>query len=95
MGMKTSDDEVLAQLKRFVDCASDQLQWGNLTVPEAIALIRKTQSEAERLIPVQMELYHLIYTSRFRRLLEQFVIPKQLNQPINRHKPYDTIGILV
>ena len=86
--MNRSEDSLFMRLKQMVDDTSDQLQWGNLTVPEAVSLIRRTQSEAERIIPEEMELYRLLYASRFRRLFEQFVLPKQLNQPINRHKPY-------
>ena len=82
----TSEDRLLAELKRLVDRTSDQLQWGNLTVWEACERIRQTRLQAEALIPDQMELYQRIYEARFQRLLEQFVIPKQ--SQYNRHKPY-------
>ncbi len=81
-------DRILAQLKQLVDYTSEQLQWSYLTSLEAIELIQQTQAEAEKLIPDRIELYHLIYTSRFHRLLEQFVLPRQLESKINRHKPY-------
>ena len=82
----TSEDRLLAKLKRLVDRTSDQLQWGNLTVWEACERIRQTRLQAEALIPDQMELYQRIYEARFQRLLEQFVIPRQ--SQCNWHKPY-------
>ena len=82
----TSEDRLLAELKRLVDRTSEQLQWGNLTVWEARERIRQTRAQAEVLIPNQMELYQRIYAARFQRLLEQFVLPKQ--SQCNRHKPY-------
>ena len=84
----TSEDKLLAELKRLVDRASEQLQWGNLTVWEACEQIRQTRAQAETLIPDQMELYQRIYETRFQRLLEQFVLPKQSQGQCNRHKPY-------
>ena len=82
------EDGILAQLRQLVDYTSEQLQWNHLTSLEAIELIQQTQTEAEKLIPDRMELYHLIYTSRFHRLLEQFVLPGQFESKINRHEPY-------
>ncbi|MDE0187257.1 MAG: hypothetical protein OXP71_17590 [Candidatus Poribacteria bacterium] len=69
---------MLTQLKTGVDCTSEQLQWGNLTLWEAVELIHQTRVQAEKFIPDQMGLYQLIYASRFRRLIEQFVIPRQM-----------------
>ena len=85
MRTSTSEDTLLAQLKTLVDRTSEQLQWGNLTVWEALELIDQTRVQAERLIPDAMDLYQLIYASRFRRLLEQFVVPQQLALPANWH----------
>jgi hypothetical protein len=84
----TSEDRLLAELKRLVDRTSEQLQWGNLTVWEAYERIRQTRAQAEVLIPDQMELYQRIYAARFQRLLEQFVLPRQSHVQCNRHKPY-------
>ena len=84
----TSEDRLLAELKRLVDRASEQLQWGNSTVWEAYEQIRQTRAQAEALIPDQMELYQRIYEARFQRLLEQFVLPRQSQGQCNRHKPY-------
>ena len=84
----TSEDRLLAKLKRLVDQTSEQLQWGNLTVWEACERIRKTRAQAETLIPNQMELYQRIYGARFQRLFEQFVLPRQSQPQCNRHKPY-------
>ena len=79
---------MLAQLKRLVDWTSEQLQWGNLTIGEACERIQQTRAQAEVLIPDQMELYQLIYETRFQRLLEQFVLPRQSQVQCNWHKPY-------
>ena len=88
MTHNTSEDRLLAELKRLVDRTSEQLQWGNLTVWEACERIRQTRTQAEALIPDQMELYQRIYAARFQRLLEQFVLPRQSQAQCNRHKPY-------
>ena len=84
----TSEDRLLAELKRLVDRTSEQLQWGDLTVWEACERIRQTRAQAEVLIPDQMELYQRIYAARFQRLLEQFVLPRQSQAQYNWHKPY-------
>ena len=84
----TSEDRLLAELKRLVDRTSEKLQWGNLTVWEACERIRQTRAQAEVLIPDQMELYQRIYEARFQRLLEQFVLPRQSQAQYNWHKPY-------
>ena len=84
----TSEDRLLAELKRLVDRTSEQLQWGSLTVWEACERIRQTRAQAEALIPDQMELYQRIYEARFQRLLEQFVLPRQSQAQYNWHKPY-------
>ena len=84
----TSENRLLAELKRLVDQTSEQLQWDNLTVWEAYERIRQTRAQAEVLIPDQMELYQRIYEARFQRLLGQFVLPRQFQLQSNRHKPY-------
>ena len=88
MNINTSEDVLLAQLKTVVDRTSERLQWDNLTLQEAIELINRTRVQAEMLIPDQMDLYQLIYASRFRRLFEQFVMPRQLTPLVNQHEPY-------
>jgi hypothetical protein len=88
MNVKISEDRLLAELKKLVDRTSEQLQWGNLTVREACERIRQTRTQAEALIPDQMELYQRIYETRFRRLVGQFVLPRQSQPQYNRHKPY-------
>ena len=82
----TSEDRLLTELRRLVDRTSDQLQWDNLTFWEACERIQQTRTQAERLIPDQMELYQRIYEARFQHLLEQFVLPRQ--SQYNWHKPY-------
>lgn len=86
MHANSTEDTLLTQLKTVVDCTSEQLQWGNLTLWEAVELINQTRVQAEKLIPDQMGLYQLIYASRFRRLIEQFVIPRQMTSFTNQRK---------
>ena len=88
MNVNTSEERLIAELKTLVDRTSEQLQWGNLTVREACERIRQTRTQAEALIPDQMELYQRIYGARFQRLFEQFVLPRQSQSPPNWHKPY-------
>lgn len=88
MNVNTSEEILIAALKTLVDRTSEQLQWGNLTVREAYERIRQTRTQAESLIPDQMELYQRIYGARFQRLLEQFVLPRQSQSQHNWHKPY-------
>ena len=88
MHVDTSEKTLLAQLKTVVDRTSKRLQWDNLTLWEALELINQTRVQAEKLIPDQMDLYQLIYASRFRRLFEQFVMPRQLTPLVNQHEPY-------
>ena len=88
MTVNASEEKLLAELKALVDRTSEQLQWGNLTVTEACQRIRQTRVHAEALIPEQMCLYQRIYGARFRRLFEQFVLPRQSQPQHNWHKPY-------
>ena len=88
MNINAPEDALLTELKTAVDRTSERLQWDNLTLWEAVELIKRTRVQAESLIPDQMDLYQLIYASRFRRLFEQFVLPGQLTPPVNQHEPY-------
>ena len=88
MHANSTEDTLLTQLKTVVDCTSEQLQSGNLTLWEAVELINQTRVQAEKLIPDQMGLYQLIYASRFRRLIEQFVIPRQMTSRTCQHEPF-------
>ena len=88
MTINISEERLLAELKELVDRTSELLQWGNLTVTEACQRIQQTRVRAEVLIPDQMDLYQRIYGTRFRRLFEQFVLPRQSQPQHNWHKPY-------
>ena len=88
MHADTPEDTLLIQLKAVVDRTSERLQWDNLTLWEGVELINRTRVQAEMIIPDQMDLYQLIYASRFRRLFEQFVMPRQLTSHANQHEPY-------
>ena len=65
MHINTSEDTLPTQLKRVVDRTSERLQWDNLSLWEALELTNQTRVQAEKLIPGQIGLYQLIYTSRF------------------------------
>ncbi len=88
MNVNRSEDKLLVELKTLVDRTSEQLQWGDLTVREACERIRQARTQAEALIPDQMELYQRVYEARFQRLLNQFVLPRQSQSQHNWHKPY-------
>jgi hypothetical protein len=88
MLVNTPEDILLTQLKTVVDRTSERLQWDNLTLWEALELINRTRVQAETLIPDQMDLYQLIYASRFRRLFEQFVMPRQLTPLTYQQDPF-------
>lgn len=65
-------------LKQIVDEAAVRLMVGGLSVDEAEGMLRRVRNQAQLLLPEQMETFDLIYQSRLRRLIDQFVRPNQL-----------------
>ncbi len=66
----------LKRLKKIVDEASEKIKSGSLTLGEAKKEAALVRLKAESLIPDQMEKFDLIYGSRLKRLIQQFVEKK-------------------
>ena len=69
-------EEKLKRLKKLVDQASEKIKKGDLTLGEAKKEAALVRLKAEYLIPDQMEKFDLIYGSRLKRLIQQFVEKK-------------------
>lgn len=69
-------EERLKRLKKLVDQACEKIKKGDLTLGEAKKEAALVRLKAESLIPDQMEKFDLIYGSRLRRLIQQFVEKK-------------------
>ena len=67
------EDRKLNQIKRIVDEAARRITNGDLRYEEALALAQSVKEQVEKIVPDRMDTYDLIYTARFRRLVEQFV----------------------
>ena len=77
--MNTLDhDNRVKILKQIVDEASVRLVVGGLSIDEAERILQRVRNQAELLLPEQMETFDLIYQSRLRRLIDQFIRPSQL-----------------
>jgi hypothetical protein len=63
----------IKRLKKIVDEACDKTKKGELTLGEARKEAALVRLKAESLIPDQMEKFDLIYGSRLKRLIQQFV----------------------
>jgi hypothetical protein len=63
----------IKRLKKIVDEACDKIKKGELTLGEARKEAALVRLKAESLIPDQMEKFDLIYGSRLKRLIQQFV----------------------
>jgi len=68
------EDRTLRTLQSLVDCAGRRIVAGNLTRLQAERLAAETREAASHLIPDQMDIYDLIYGSRFRRWMDQFCL---------------------
>ncbi len=69
-------DEKLKRLKKIVDNACEKIKSGELTLGEAKKEAALVRLKAESLIPDDMEKFDLIYGSRFKRLIQQFMEKK-------------------
>lgn len=63
----------LKKLQGIADVLCFLIMRRKLTIEEAEKKIVEARKEAEKIIPDQMETYDLIYTNRFRRLIDQFL----------------------
>jgi len=66
-------DEKIVELKKMVDQACEKIKRGELTLGEAKTQASLIRLKAKELIPDQMEKFGLIYGSRLKRLIEQFL----------------------
>jgi hypothetical protein len=67
-------------LKQIVDEAVVRLATGGMTCSEAQGEVERVRNQAKLLIPELMETYDLIYASRLRRIIEQFVEPEHIGR---------------
>jgi len=64
----------IARLKNLVDFVSGQLTSGVISKATALKLVTMAREKAQKIVPEEMELYDLIYTNRFKRLMDQFIV---------------------
>lgn len=74
----TEQHDSIKKLRDLVDATADRIVRGDLSVEEAEELIKETRQKAEMLIADDMDKYDLIYESRFRRLIDQFIKQNQV-----------------
>lgn len=63
----------LKKLQGIADVLCFLIMRRKLTIEKAEEKIAEARKEARKIIPDQMETYDLIYTNRFRRLIDQFL----------------------
>jgi hypothetical protein len=64
------------KLQKMVDEVCEKIKSGKLTFGEAKKEAALVRLKAEKLIPFEMDKFDLIYMARFKRLIEQFLLPK-------------------
>jgi polyhydroxyalkanoate synthesis regulator phasin len=69
----TEQHDSIKKLRDLVDETADKIVSGDLSLEEAEELVKETRQKAEMLIADDMDKYDLIYESRFRRLIDQFI----------------------
>jgi len=69
-------DERIKKLQQMVDGVCRKIKSGKLTLGEAKKEVALVRLKAEKLIPFEMDKFDLIYMARFKRLIEQFLLPK-------------------
>jgi hypothetical protein len=67
-----TEEEPAFVLRRMADRVASMIVTSSYTDLDCALAERELRMECLRLLPHSMELYDLIYTSRFRRLREQF-----------------------
>lgn len=74
------EERNMKQLRFIVDLAQASLVQSNLTIQESLALIENTKKAALSLFPDKEFVYDLVYTPRFRRIIdERFTISGTLS----------------
>ncbi|MCK4403768.1 MAG: hypothetical protein KAW02_01635 [candidate division Zixibacteria bacterium] len=69
-------EERVKKLQKMVDEVCKKIKSGKLTLGEARKESTLVRLKAEKLIPFEMDKFDLIYMARFKRLIEQFLLPK-------------------
>lgn len=69
-------DERIKKLKKLVDQACEKIKAGKMTLGEAKTEAALVRLKAEALIPDQTDKFDLIYGSRLKRLIQQFLEKK-------------------
>ena len=69
-------DQAVKRLRKLVDEACEKIKGGKLTLGEARKEAALVRLKAEELIPFEMDKFDLIYAPRFKRLIDQFLVPK-------------------
>jgi hypothetical protein len=69
-------EERVRKLKEIVDEACEKIKSGKLTLGEAKKEAALVRLKAKNLIPFEMDKFDLIYMARFKRLIEQFLLPR-------------------
>ena len=69
-------EERIKKLQKMVDEVCEKIKSGKLTLGEAKKEAALMRLKAEKLIPFEMNKFDLIYMARFKRLIEQFLMPK-------------------
>ena len=80
------EEKKLRMLRFIVDLnQAVLLQQADLTLRDAFEILKNTRQAALNLFPDKEEVFELIYTPRFRRIIrERFVIPGGLADPQRR-----------
>lgn len=69
-------DDRIKGIQKMVDELCEKIKGGKLTLGEAKKEAALVRLKAEKLIPFEMDKFDLIYMARFKRLIEQFLLPK-------------------
>jgi hypothetical protein len=70
------EDEKTEELKKMVDELCEKIKGGKINLGEAREEITLVRLKAQKLIPFEMDKFDLIYTARFNRLIEQYLLPR-------------------
>jgi hypothetical protein len=72
---REAENEKLREIRSLVDPICRKITRKEVTEEEARQLMDRARLEASYRIPDQLDLYDMIYGSRFERLIEQFLHP--------------------
>lgn len=70
---RATEAERLGEIRVIVDDVSQRIQNRMLSETEARELVGNVRFQVKLLIPDQMATYDLLYSSRFERLIRQFI----------------------